>query len=190
MAGRLLQAIILLASIATWTAAQPGAGRAADAGAVHIAYVDVQLVLRDTQAARGLRSAIEAEQFSYQSDLAKREDALREASEQLSIDRDDVSEEEYIRRRQEIDQQVAELRRESQARKRQLEQAYNAGMDKLRAAMAQAVSDLAAERGYSLVLNKAAVVLGATELDLTEEVVDRMNAVLPSIDDGVPRQDP
>jgi Skp family chaperone for outer membrane proteins len=187
MPGRLWRAIMLAASIATVTAAEPRLIRAADAPPIHIAFIDVQLILRETDAAKALRSRIEAEQFSYQSELAKRENALRAASEQLSTERDGLPEADYVRRRQEIDEQVAELRRESQQRKRELEQDYNAGMDRLRATMVQVVADIAGERDVSLILNKAAVVLGATELDLTNEVVDRINAVLPTVDADAPQ---
>lgn len=184
MAGRLRWAIILVASMVAPVADLPSAGAAESVQTAPApAFVDVQLVLRETEAAKALRSKIEAEQFSYQSELAKRENALRSASEELATERDDLSEAEYIRRRQEIDQEVAELRRESQARKRQLEQAYNAGMDKLRTTMLRVVADIAKERNFALVLNKAAVVLGAADLDLTEEVINRINALLPTVDD-------
>jgi Skp family chaperone for outer membrane proteins len=164
-----------------------GPAGAAEAVPAPLAFVDVPLVLRETQAAKALRSQIEAEQFSYQSELARRENALRAASEALSTERDELDEADYVRRRQEIDQQVAELRRESQLRKRQLEQAYNAGMDRLRAEMVEAVAEIAGERGFSIVLNKATVVLGATELDLTEAVIERIDAELPTVDAGAPQ---
>lgn len=187
MPGRLRRAIILAVSVVALNAADRGAARAAEPSPAYVAFVDVQSVLREAQAARALRGRIEADQFSYQSELAKQENALRAASEQLAAERDDVPETEYVQRRQEIERQVEELRRQSQLRKRELELAYNDGMDRLRAAMVQVVAEIASERGFTLVLNKANVVLGASELDITQEAIDRVNAVLPTLDAGTPQ---
>jgi Skp family chaperone for outer membrane proteins len=184
MAGRLRRAIILAVSVVALNAASAAAAEVAPA---YIAFVDVQSVLRDTRAARTLRGQIEAQQFSYQSELAKQENALRAASEQLAAERDDLPEADYLRRRQDIERQVEELRRQSQLRKRELELAYNEGMDRLRAAMAQVVAEIAAERGFTLILNKAGVVLGAGELDITQEAIDRIDATLPTLDAGAPQ---
>lgn len=82
MAGRLCRAIILAVSLAGLDAS--GVARSAELSPAYVGFVDVQLVLRETQAATGLRSRIEAEQFTYQSELAKQENALRAASEQLA----------------------------------------------------------------------------------------------------------
>jgi Skp family chaperone for outer membrane proteins len=184
MAGRLRRAIILAVSIVALNAASAAA---ADLTPAYVAFVDVQSVLRDTQAARALRSRIEAEQFTYQSELAKEENTLRAASEQLAAERESLPEADYLTRRQDIERRVEELRRQSQLRKRELELAYNEGMDRLRAAMAQVVAEIAGERGFTVVLNKANVVLGASELDITQEAIERIDATLPTLDAEAPQ---
>jgi Skp family chaperone for outer membrane proteins len=149
--------------------------------AAFVAVLDVQQVLRDSMAAKALRAEIEKRQGEYQSELARQENALRSASEKLMAERDDIAPEEFVRRRQEIDQQVAELRRQSQARKRQLETTYNDGVDEVRRVMLEVVGQIAQVRGATLVLNKSSVVLGASEFDITAEVIVKLDAALPSV---------
>jgi Skp family chaperone for outer membrane proteins len=187
LAGRLqravLPAVLALAVCAGGWRAQ--AAQAAAGGT--IAVLDVQEVLREAKAAKALRARIEKEQADYQGELAKQENGLRSASDELMRQRDQLAAEEFLRRRQEIDRQVAELRRQAQGRKRQLEADYNGGMDRVRQAMLQVVATIAQAEGATLVLNKSSVVLGTGALDVTAETLAKLDAALPSADAATPQ---
>ncbi|MBX6321217.1 MAG: OmpH family outer membrane protein [Rhodospirillaceae bacterium] len=182
MVPRLPQAV-LPAALALAVCAGPCSAPAAEPlTPAYVAVLDLQEVLRQCDAAKALRARIEKEQAEYQTELAKQENALRNASDELMVQRDQLQPEEFQSRRQKIDQQLAELRRQAQARKRQLETTYNDGMDKVRQAVLEVVTAIAEERGANLVLDKASVVIGAGKFDVTAEVLARLNAALPSVE--------
>ena len=69
-----------------------------------------------------------------------------------------------------------------QALKRQLDQAFSRANAKVRQQMIEVVAELAGEAGVGLVLFKNQIFLGDRKIDLTEEVLTRLNKRLPSVE--------
>src|SRR6185503_18906932 len=73
-----------------------------------------------------------------------------------------------------------------QATRQALQQSYNDAMTKVENTALQIIADIAAERKANLVLAKAAVLFEAPELDITQEVIKRLDVRLPQVQLAAP----
>jgi outer membrane protein len=152
-----------------------------------VAVVDVQFILQEAAASKSIQKQLEAQRETYQSEISKQEDRLRAAEQEMNRQRSIVSPDEFAQQRREFEQQVADVQRTVQARKRVLDQAFNESMTKVRDAVLQTVTEVAGEQKATLVLAKQQVVLAEKSLDLTATVLERVNKKLPSVPVTVPK---
>jgi len=153
----------------------------------HTVVVDVVLILRDSSAARSIRSQVERVRNSYQSEITKEENELRTADQELAKQRAILSPEAFAQRRRDLEKRVNEAQTEVQKRRRGLDQAFNEGMEKLQNAVIASVTELAQERRYEVVLPRSQVVAISATLDITPEVLKRVNQRLPNVTVTVPK---
>jgi outer membrane protein len=178
-----------LASIATalcLMAGQPH-GALAELPASVVAVVDVQFILQEAAASKSIQKQLEAQRETYQNEISKQEDRLRAVEQELNRQRSALPPDDFGQKRREFEQQVADVQRTVQARKRVLDQAFNESMTKVRDAVLQTVTEVAGEQKATLVLAKQQVVLAEKSLDLTSAVLDRVNRKLPSVPITVPK---
>ncbi len=154
---------------------------------VSIAVVDVQSILRDSKASKSVRPQIEELRSTYQAAVRKREDELRGASENLQRQRAILSSDAFAKKRREYESKARAAQTEFQTRKRQLDGAYSIAMGKVQRSMLIAAAKVANERKLDLVLPKSIVILSAKDLDITKEVLERVDKTLPSVKVTMPK---
>jgi len=146
-----------------------------------IAVLDVQQIMRDSKAAVGIQAELQRQRAAYQAELAQQENALLAADQDLAGQRATLSQEQYKQKREALDQQAMQLRRNVQGRKDELEELFNNSINQVRQALAQVVAEIAQEKGITLVLSKSQVVLSATGFDITADTLTKLDAKLPSV---------
>jgi outer membrane protein len=159
----------------------------AELSASVVAVVDVQFILQEAAASKNIQKQLEAQRETYQNEISKQEDRLRAVEQELNHQRSALSADDFGQKRREFEQQVADVQRTVQARKRVLDQAFNESMTKVRDAVLQIVTEVAGEQKATLVLAKQQVVLAEKSLDLTATVLERVNKKLPSVPVTVPK---
>lgn len=169
IAGTLAAFVLLSAGIA-WAAESPV-----------FAIIDVQFILKESDAIEALTQSVERRRNAYQDELRDREAELRQVDTELSRQRLSLSGEAFAQKRRELEQQVAQLRREAQQQRRRLDEEFAAGVGKAQAALAEIAKNIAEERGLDLILSKATVVIVKPKFDLTQEALDRLNRRLPRL---------
>jgi Skp family chaperone for outer membrane proteins len=145
------------------------------------AVIDYQRVFKDAKAARAIGDQVDARRRLYQEEIAREEQRLHEADKELAAQRSVLSPQAYAERRRAFEQQVAEVQRMVQGRRRQLDQAKAAALNEVRSAMIEIVGELSAVRGFNLVLPTSGLLLFSPQIDLTAEVIARLDTKLPSI---------
>lgn len=169
----------------------PGFGRYASAQetapAVTVAIVDVQKILEESKASKTVQAALEKQRTSYQNDISRQENALRTADQDLSRQRASLTADDYEKKRQDLEQKAATLRRDVQSKRQQLDRMFQISMNTIRTTLLQVIDEIAAERKATLVLSKNQVVLSAKEYDITDEAMKRLNAKLPTVAVELPK---
>jgi outer membrane protein len=154
---------------------------------VVVAIVDAQKILEESKASKAVQSALEKQRTAFQNDISQQENALRTADQDLSRQRPTLSAEDFEKKRQELEQKAATLRRDVQAKRQQLDRMFQTSMNTIRTTLLQVIDEIAAERKATLVLSKGQVLLAAKEYDITEESMKRLNAKLPTLAVEVPK---
>lgn len=145
------------------------------------AIIDVQKILRESTAVRGLTARIESERQAYQAELRKKEEAVRAADQELARQRSILTADAYAAKRRDLEQQMAGLQREVRERKRALDQAFGQGMNRIQTELAKVAAEIADQNGLDLILSKATVVIVKPEFEFTAEALKRLNARLPDV---------
>lgn len=167
-------------AVSLFPLARPASAQQAQVPLV-VAVLDVNHILRDASAAKAVRDQVDKQRDAYQADLVQQENKLRETDKQLAQQRATLSQEEFAKQRNDLNQKIDQLRQESDKRKQQLEKAFNAGMQQVTKALEGVLAEIAKQRGLTLVLNKAMVPLSANDLDITQEALKALNAKLPTV---------
>ena len=73
------------------------------------------------------------------------------------------------------------LRQSASAKRKELEQARNKGLEQISKTLDSVIRDIAEKRGLTLIINKSLVVLAAENWDITSEVQKGLDAKLPKV---------
>jgi Skp family chaperone for outer membrane proteins len=179
-AWRRTVAAALLAGALAGVAA-PGAARAQQLPATVAAVIDYQRILRDAAAARSIRDQIDGRRKAYQEEISKEEQRLHEADKAFAKQRSLLTAEAFAEKRREFEQEVAEVQRMVQERRRALDEVSAAALNEVKTALIEGVTSIADERGFNLVLPSSEVLFFSRRIDLTEEVLAKLDARLPSV---------
>ena len=173
--------LTLVMAVAAMCAFAPLAARAADPAAAAPAVqqtfgvVDMNKVMQTTDVAKDVFSQLESKRKEYQTNIAKEEGALRSAEQEILKQKDSLSKDDFDKKRKEFEDKVISGQKLVQERKQILDHAFNSSMGKLRAEAAKIVADIAKEKSYSAVFTQDAVMISTPSLDMTDEVIARMN---------------
>ena len=175
---------LIFAAVAAGVAAPPA--MAQKMKPVAIAVIDSQRVGREALAFKDARDQLQKVRASYQSEVAKEEEKFRAEEQELTRQRTVLTGEAFDARRRDFERRVTEVQRHVQERSRQLEQSFNDVRGEVGKAMLAIVTDLAKERDFALVIDRAQTHFRADALDITEEVLKRLDKKLPSIKVSLP----
>ena len=145
------------------------------------AVIDYQRVLREAKAAKSISDQLEARRKLYQDQIAKEEQKLNDADKELAKQRGVLSAEALGAKREELQKRAAELQKLVNDKRRQLGSVSSAALNDVRNAMLQVVGDLSGEHGFNLVLPSNTVLMFAPKIDMTDEVIKRLDEALPSV---------
>jgi Skp family chaperone for outer membrane proteins len=168
--------LILLAMLGTVAPAY-----AQDTGTLGIVVIDTQSIYREALAVKGLQSLIDKQRSAYQEELRKQEETLRAADQELARQRTVLSPEAFAQKRRDLEEQVATLQREIQSRRRALEKLFGEGMKQVQTALVVIAREIAEARKADFVIDKSAVALVRPELEITQEVLKRLDQKLPKV---------
>ena len=183
----LLAAGAVMAGVAITSPAVSAQEAKTDLKAPVIAVVDVQKVMQESNASKGVSKSFESLRDTYQKEISALEDKLRKSEEELRKQQTVLAPDALATKRRDFEKQVADVQKTVQTRKRALENALNEAMAVVHKSMVEVVAEVARERGANLVLARQQFVLVDTQLDVTDTVMERVNKKLPQVALNVPK---
>lgn len=180
MAAAMLAALMSIAAPGGSAIAQTAAPSVAQAE-LPIAVVDVQGIMRAAKAAKAIHDQIETRRSAYQEEVAAEERRLRVAEQDLSQQRAVLAPDAYQQKVREFQTKVAEVQRQVQMRKRELDETFARAMNEVRKSLVAVVAEIAEQRGIKLVLFKSQIVIAEKFLDVSDETLQRLNERLPTV---------
>jgi outer membrane protein len=147
----------------------------------NIAVVDIQRIMRESNATKSITSQIETQRSAYQQQITKQENDLRNAEQELNKQRTIISPEAFAERRRAFEQRVGNLQRDVQNRKRELDKSFSVASGIVERELNAIVGALVEERKLTLVLPRSQTIYYNPQMEVTDEVMKRLNAKLPSV---------
>ena len=97
-----------------------------------------------------------------------------------------LSPEQFNQRRRAIEQRIGELERSVQERRRVLDQSFGEAMNQFQRQTSEIIGEIVQEKQYLLVMNREAIVGFSSVLDITPEVMRRLNLRLATVSVNIP----
>ena len=146
-----------------------------------VAIVDVQRILQASKAAKSVQDQLEAQRSKFQTEIAAEEKELRESEQKLAKLRENAKTDEFAEQEQKLQQRFLSVERHVQAKRKALDQAFTDSMNTVRKGVVDIVSEIAKEKGVNLVVVKQQVIWNDQNVDITDEVLIRLDKKLPQI---------
>ena len=176
-----LCALVILASLTGPAAAQQPEADKDVITLLNMAVIDTEVIRRNSLAFRDIGKQITKYRKAIQADIQKDEEALRSANEELARKRAILAPETFAEERRQFEERLVQVQRTVQKRKKGLERVGLEAIKKVEAVLNKIITEVSKELSLGLILRKNQTVLVATELDITPDVLKRLDTALPSL---------
>jgi outer membrane protein len=147
-----------------------------------IAVVDFQRVLRESAAGRSIMSQLDGEQRKLRDQVSRMQEEVRTAENELKRKLAVMAPDQATAERDGLQRKEAEYQRILQDKQEAMQRGEQEAGLVVNDNMRDIVQQYAAERRIGVVLQKQAVISMADKnMDITDEVIQRLNAKLPSV---------
>jgi len=146
-----------------------------------VAVVNTAKIMRDSKAAQSVRSQLQAKQKSFQADLDAKEKQLLAEDQALAKQQGSVDKAAFEQKVKDFRTKAANAQREVQQKKLAVDKALAGSLEDIQENVMQIVKEVAAEKKISVVVSGAQVLYAEPSLDITDEVLNRLNKKLPNV---------
>lgn len=150
-------------------------------------FIDQAEIEQGASAFRTLLAQRDKMLGTLQADVNQKEKALRSADEELNKQRNVLSPDAYTQKRRELDARFQQDQQLVQNRRRGIDQSVGDAYNKVMRQVFEIVADMVKENDYKVVLERKVLVMAQSSLDVSGEVISRLNKKMPSITAAVPK---
>ena len=148
---------------------------------VSLAVVDFRGVLSKSEAARNIRSVVDEKRQELRKYFLEVENSLRDEQKDLSKKRSIVTAEAFEQRARKLKEKAQSAQKLAQTSNQKLKKSFDQAMDKVQKELLRIVAEVAEESGVGVVLFRSAIVIAVKKLDISKEVLQRLNKKLPEV---------
>ncbi len=178
---RLLTTVFIAPAMVVWCFANALAADEQQLPPAVAAVIDYQRILLESAASKSIAEQMDIKRKAFQDEIGKEEQRLHEARKELGKQRSILSNEAFETKQEEFEKEYADVRQLASDRRKQLEQVSAEAVNEVKGALIEIVTDIADERGFNLVLPSSQVLFFSRQVDLTEEVLSKLDARLSQV---------
>jgi Skp family chaperone for outer membrane proteins len=180
-------AIMLVAAFSASSAHAQAAPAAAPAKAASsapsggVAVLNLKKTMNEASSVKAIRSQLEKKSEEYKKIVGKEEERLRKREKELVDQRSTMSAEAFEKERRNFQTEMNKFQLDVQKKRIQLARASEEALSKVEDVMSAIVKDIAKENSFAMVFRETQIVFYADFLDITNEVLKRLNQKLPDV---------
>ena len=140
-----------------------------------IALVDLDGVLRSADANNRIRELLDGQRAKFQEEFRAVEVDLQQSERDLLSRRDLMVKEEYDKLVTAFQARVAELQKDIQYKRQSIDNAYQKALSRIRSLALEEITKIASEKKIDLILKRDSSVIFLPHLNISDEVLDRLN---------------
>lgn len=148
---------------------------------IKIAVVDIQQLMGASKAAKSIQSQGKDLRNKYQKKIKKIEDDLKKTEKKLVELSKGESKEDFDDKKKEFQEKLIDGQKEVRELNKKLDKAIGEALNKLRDEIVEIVGNIATDNKYDLVISRADVVIVSKKIDITAEVMKKLNKELSSV---------
>ena len=141
-----------------------------------IALVDLDGVLRNANANNRIRELLDGQRAKFQEEFRAVEVDLQQSERDLLSRRDLMEKEEYDKLVTAFQARVAKLQKDIQYKRQSIDNAYQKALSGIRSLAIEEVTKIAGEKKIDLILKRDSSVIFLPHLNISDEVLSRLNA--------------
>ncbi len=153
---------------------------------IPVAVLDVQAILRNAKAVKSIREQITKFGSNFEEEIEKERAEIRKANQELARQRTILSPDIFAEKRRKFEKRVVEVQRLVQKRQRELDKSRNTAMGVVNKTYTEIVSKVANENNLAVIVRKAQTAYSVKALDITSEILTRLDEKLPTVKVSVP----
>lgn len=146
-----------------------------------VGVVNVAKILHDSKAATSIRAQVQAKQKDFQAQLDNKGKELQAEQQALVKQKDAIDKEAFNKKVQEFRQKEASAQKAVQEKSVQLDKSVNDALGEVQKVINDIVKDVASEKKMTLVVSAGVVLYGDNSLDITDEVLKRLDSKLTTV---------
>ena len=146
-----------------------------------IAIVDLNLILSESKAAKGATKDFENIQKDTESEIVESDKLMLEERNKLIEQQSVIAPEAFEVKAQDYEKKLQNYQAEKQNKLRKLEGVLQKARNEILENVKPILEELSKELGVTVILEKNSVLLSATNMDITDEVIKKLNKELPKI---------
>jgi len=146
-----------------------------------IGVIGVPEVMRASIAAQMVDKVIGERRDRLNQDAQKEQAAWRDLQQQLANQRGTMSPEQIRTRERELQERITNSQAQFRERNRVIQEAAQVSVGQIERMLVAVIRQVADSHGMNLVLHRAQVALNFNEFDITDQVADQLNKVVPAV---------
>jgi len=146
-----------------------------------IGVVNIAKIMKDAKAAISVREQLQAKQKAFQAELDSKEKELLAEDQSLVKQKDSPDKATFDKKVKSFREKAAVAQRQVQEKKAQLDKAFSGSLEEIQQAVIGVVKEVAEEKKMTLAVSSAQVLYNDPTLDITDEVLKRLDAKLPKV---------
>lgn len=146
-----------------------------------IAVMDSQQILRDAKAGQSVARQIKEYADTFQGVVKREEEALRQRQQELRKQSAILAPEVLEEKRQDLQKSFNDAQRMIQDRRIGIDKTRQEALEVIKQQILEIIEELQKERNFNLVLDRSAYSWRSPELDITQDIVGRLDKRLPSV---------
>ena len=157
------------------------AGQANAAAIEGVGVVNIQKIMRESKAASSVREQLKNKQKTFQSELDAKEKSLQQEDQELAKQRANLSQEAFNQKVESFRQKAMSARQEIQNKRAQLDKGFSGALSQIQETTLTIIKEVSTEKSLKLVLSSSQVLYSDDAMDITGEVLNRLNSKLPNV---------
>ena len=146
-----------------------------------IAIVDLNLILSESKAAKAATKDFEKIQNDTETEIVESDKLMLEERNKLIEQQSVIAPEAFEVKAQDYEKKLQNYQVEKQNKLRKLEGVLQTARNEILENVKPILEELSKELGVTVILEKNSVLLSATNMDITDEVIKKLNKELPKI---------
>lgn len=146
-----------------------------------VAVIDLAKVIETSSAGKDLQSKFKSKKEALQKEAIAYEKDLRAKEQTLMKDRKTLDEKGFNEKKKSFETDLKKKRQEILEKNVALEKSKNEALKEIQGKVAQISADIAEEKKIQVVLDRTAVVIAQQSLDITADVIKKLDDTLKSV---------